>query len=134
MKNLIKVLPIWFKNQQYKKLIIRDLNKYNIRITPKFNKAGWYYNRHEKISWLELDGKAWLDDRTNDFKYNLELLDHKPLLNKEKKALVVLQLSKITSKKQNRLLYIDNAVLELRRILISGKLFRKRIMDGKEKS
>jgi len=128
-KNILKVLPFKALNERHKALIIREGNKYYTKITPKIGKDGWYYNRHEGIAWKELDGQAWLDSRVDDFLYNLELLNHRPLLLKEKKALVLLKRNKLTSKEQNRMLYIDNCIAELRDITIRTVLFRKKVIS-----
>ncbi len=117
MKNYIKVLSnddFNNKNKRWQNLILKQLEKYSVEITPKFYRNGWYYNRLENISWKELNGRAWLDDKCNIFKYNLELQNHRPLLQKERNSIIILRKNKLASKKLKHLLYIDNCVLELK--------------------
>jgi hypothetical protein len=45
--------------------------------TPIFNKNGWFYDRFEDVSWIEFDGKAYVDENSDRFKrkvYSFKLL------------------------------------------------------------
>ena len=44
---MVKVLSLPFEITDD---VIKEFEIYNIEIKPKFNRNGWYYNRHEKIS------------------------------------------------------------------------------------
>ena len=121
MKNFIKVLKVldsWESNR-CKQLIIEELEKYNTEITPKLRRNGWYYNRLEDISWIEVDGRAWLEDNPSMFKYSLDLLNHEILSTKLKDALLTILRSsiKLKNKKElHKLLVMDANLRELREI------------------
>ncbi len=108
----------------WKKLIIEELEKYYVEITPKINRNGRYYNRQEDIAWTEINGRAWLEDGTSMFKYELELYNHTPLTEKQVKAVNCILYSTYSSKKLRRLLYIDTCWKETRRVFRSARLHR----------
>jgi hypothetical protein len=74
------------------------------QIHPIFNRVGWYYSRHLKVSWIEFEGEAWLM-RTEDFLFRLEQLDHIPLTMEEVKAYKVLRKHKRIPRKEYQKLY-----------------------------
>ena len=63
-------------------------------IDPIFNKPGWFFDREEDKCWVEAlcDGKirAFLEENSNQFKYNLQVSEHRTLSDEEVKAIKVL--------------------------------------------
>ena len=105
---------------------IEELETYFLEIKPKFNREGVYYNRHEDIAWVELQGRAWLI-KSSYFLYDLKMYNHRPLTNKSVDAIQTLINAGIKNKALSELLYTDTLYKELRRIRISAMLFRNRI-------
>ena len=107
---------------------IEELETYFLEIKPKFNREGVYYNRHEDIAWVELQGRAWLI-KSSYFLYDLKMYNHKPLTNKSAEAIRTLINAGIKNKELKELLYTDILYKELRRIRIGAMLFRNRIFE-----
>lgn len=117
----IKVLSLHKKHYP-----IKELEKFHVEITPKFNRDGLYYNRYEDIAWLERNGRAWLMNASY-FLYDLKMFNHKPLTEKCVEAIRNLIRAGIKNKELNELLYIDTQYKELRRIRVGAILFRNKV-------
>jgi len=100
----------WFEEE------IKQLEKYYTEISPKVHRDGWYYNRFENISWIELGGRAFLDPGPDAFLYELEFLDVGcPFLTcKQYAALKLLRQDGMLSKEQRRWVYIHECRQQLR--------------------
>ena len=67
-----------------------EFNNSDLKTQPIFNRDGWYYDRMTKLSWIEFNGKAKLDDNPSYFIYTLKHESHKRLSSKERDAIKVL--------------------------------------------
>lgn len=121
MKRRYKVLPLDQIYEQEKELFPDEWESCfyrKVEIPPVFRRAGWYYDRLERVSWIELEGRAWRDDRIDDFLYRLSLNDHQPLASVEREAIETLMKRNMCPKELRRRLWIDDQVNHLRRIKV----------------
>lgn len=129
MRNCFKVLPLptWatrpFKHWEH----CVDERSGRKEIPPRLNRNGWYYDRAAREAWIEVDGRAWLDRRIDDFLYCLEQASHDPLSDAEVAAI------KTIMNKRGRcpqalkdLLRVDSDWRALERIHKNGYKARKR--------
>lgn len=92
MRNRLKVLPLPFiftKDVKYWQNCV-DEQSGKKEIPPRLNRNGWYYDRTAREAWIEVDGRAWLDRRVDDFLYCLEQARHDPLSDAEVLAIKTL--------------------------------------------
>lgn len=107
---------------------------------PIFNRDGYYYDTHTKKCWFEVDGDAFEFPAHEGFgfRYRLEQLNHRPLRQNERDALIILSHSGLISKEQKKLFAIDCDYLELIQVKYDARKLRKkfinRIKDRKENS
>jgi hypothetical protein len=88
--NFFKTLDLYnYEEKSYRELVQEELPRY-VEITPVFNRDGWYYDRIAKIAWYEYNGMAWINDRTDDFLYELQCLNARWLNKDEVKAIKTL--------------------------------------------
>jgi hypothetical protein len=116
----IKVLPLewWMKRTDhihFPRIVARSF----VRI----GRDGWYLQDGE--SWFEYAGKAYVglrgifDEPTYkvlvpDFLYRLKMLEHRPLRDREVRALSLLLKEKVLDRKMRDLLHTDHTWRELR--------------------
>jgi hypothetical protein len=127
MKGL-KVLPLnWPEDSFLGRMTIEDYEKYHVEITPKLNRSGRYYNRHENISWIEMSGRAWLESHPDQIKYEIEAFNHRPLTAKVVEAGRVILRSGIKNEALRKLLYVDECWKECKNIKTRSKLWRMKL-------
>jgi len=128
----VKVLPLDFPykyyEHEYLESGIAECLEYKTKIDPVFNRDGWYYDRVKKVSWLEMGGEAWQDERTGDFLYRLELLGHSPLSKVELKAIKTLRNRNICPKSLRKLKYTDYCWKQNRQAYRGSRLWRIRML------
>jgi hypothetical protein len=94
----IKVLPLSFPFN-YRKEIWEDCVKEENRITPVFNRNGYYLDRISGKTWLEIDGEAWLYKTREGFEYSLKISEGNNRIHPDcMKAIKVLISHKIAPK------------------------------------
>lgn len=91
-----------------------------------YNRNGMYYNSLIQYCWFESNGDAYRLD-IEDFKSSLAILDHKPLLNRERDAIIVLHKSRLASEHQLKLLEYDDTHREVRKNKLSVFKYRKQL-------
>ncbi len=128
--SIIKVLPLdkILRISRVKDKCIRDMDTYNVKIDPVYNRDGKYYNRFKKIAWLEVDGRAWIISSTH-FLYELRLFDHRPLTDTVTNSIKTIFKAGLNNKQLRSLLYMDNDWKDIRASGRSARLhllrFRK---------
>ena len=123
----IKVLTV---NKRHYPL--KELEGYYLEIKPKFNRDGFYYNRHEGVAWIELQGRAWFYDKPSYFLYSLKMLNHKPLTDKCVLAIKDLIRAGIKNKELNELLYTDTCYKQTRLTWVRSTLRRNKIFKNRK--
>ena len=127
MKGL-KVLPLDCPEDCFLgRMLIKEHEKHHVEITPKFNRPGRYYNRYEGIAWVEMAGRAWLEAHPDQIHYEIEALNHRPLTNKIRGAILTVLISGIKNEDLRKLLYRDTCWKECRNIRTRTKLWRMRL-------
>lgn len=96
---------------------------------PIYNRDGMYYNSLIHHCWFETNGEAYRLE-IGDFKSALEILNFKPLLNRERDAIIVLHRSRLASEHQLKLLEHDNHQRELRHNKLMSFKFRKQFRNN----
>jgi len=101
---------IWDK--RWKDYPLSSISSGLVKINPIFYKEGWYYLRsgynRSSQSWFENGTEAYTNPNlTRDFKYELKLLNHKPLSTDLYKAMILLKKEHYLSKKQETILQTD---------------------------
>lgn len=107
----VKVLPLtfWMSNSSDFK---DDLGRLE-STAPVFNRNGHYYNRVLDVCWFEVDGKAFLFDGS-DFKWDLECLCARELNHKQIMSLMEVQTQDLSTKQQDRILYMYTHSMKIR--------------------
>lgn len=100
----LKVLPLNFWQKIYLKDEWKHVRPELREIPPKLNRDGYYLKGD--LCWFEISGKAFLYDKES-FMYDIEQLNHIPLLYKEKEAIETLIKSNKCPKSLRTLLVAD---------------------------
>ena len=138
MKRRYKVLllPRYFCcSRQHWEHLIRDDNK----IDPIFNRPGWYLDRQTRISWIEIDGKAYKHLSKEAFLYDLMVdPDYNNMMDVEiYNALEVMIRYRLATKNQKARFDIERDKRILlkngRDAALRGFQSRKRLLAFKEK-
>lgn len=112
MKLKVFEVPFWAKNK-----IEPFLECVDEKITPILNRNGLYLDRETKTCWIECKFGAYLyKNGYNQALYELNLLNHRPLMEKEIKAIRYLIISRIANKELKQLYYTDREWKNLRNI------------------
>jgi len=119
-----KVLPINYgpPGSSWYQSIIKESLEYYTQVPPVFNRDGWYYDRHQQISWVEIGGMAFLDRGRDMFLFELEIQSGPFLSDAEYETLK--SIWHLLSKQQKRWLYIHEARQESRDIAQRGRKLR----------
>lgn len=119
----IKKLPLEFPFDRPKTGWISwgDCVKEEDRITPIFNKNGYYLDRETNITWLEINGEAWKYQTREAFEYRLRTSEFEELYDDVYKALQTLSKSSLLTKKQRQILYFQQNIRTSRQVSISAK-------------
>ena len=70
IKHRYKMLPLTFPFL-CKRRIWEECLTTEKQITPTFHRNGYYYDRHTRQTWLEIEGEAWTYREYESFKYTL---------------------------------------------------------------
>jgi hypothetical protein len=81
-------------------------------IEPVFNRNGRYYDRLNKKAWYEWNGKAFLENRIDDFIYEFNNLSVRILSKEEFSAFKLLRKSRFLTKNQKDILHINENLLD----------------------
>ena len=84
---------------------------YEKEIEPIFSRDGWYLDGNK--CWFEYKDRAFLVSKI-DFLYTLEVMNYleRPLRKKEFEALLVLENTKLITKKQKELLFFERSRID----------------------
>jgi hypothetical protein len=118
---IVLELPFWAK---YKSGLLECTKG---EVQPIFNRNGLYLDRKSKTAWVEYKGKAY--DYTHQYdgeRYSLNLLNHKPLTNKETQYINFLIRSRVATKDLKKLYYTDRDWKEIRE---TGRSARKVMLE-----
>lgn len=86
-------------------------------IEPVFHKAGWYYSRINKFSWVEDGKKAFTTDKlVGFFVYEMKIYDHVPLTSEMRKSINCLKREHKADRKLRNLLNTDTEYWSLQAI------------------
>lgn len=103
-----------YKNSELSEM---DYEQVNPSITMR---DGWYSKGHR--SWFMIDGKAFMSSvhkhLKEDFDFQLKQLNHKPLTNRQRKAIKQLMADKLAPRSMKELYYTDTdwrSIREVRR-------------------
>lgn len=125
MKNVIKCLPLDFW-MEFK--VLKNWDNFRTvkgkEITPVFNRNGWYYNRLNKSCWFEVNGYAFKTS-INDFKFQLDLLNHNYMSDTIYFAYCVLRKENLLSKKQKQELITEEFLRQRRKTNLDMLKFKK---------
>jgi hypothetical protein len=83
------------------------------KIPPVFHRPGWYYDRKADQSWIETVHGCWLDYRPDDFLFQWQMANHKPLPEKVREAIETIMAYNLCPKELRRLFQVDNDWREL---------------------
>lgn len=125
-RSAVKVLPLeeWMKHSWTWEGM--DL----VKLPPCFHRNGYYYNRHLKICWFEVNREAYYADK-EDFLYSLKLFNVKPLRHRELVALRELHTAKMLHKKMaEELLTFEHWIM----VRDTYRMTRKTLMDLTKKA
>lgn len=81
-------------------------------ITPILNRNGYYLDRETNFCWFEWAGKAFKYE-PESFKYELSLLNHRPLTDKESQAISFIS-REFNFKEIDKLYYLDRSWKRIR--------------------
>lgn len=99
-----------------------------------FNHDGWYYDRYNKTSWFEYQGKAWTkDDLKESFLYELECLNTIELSEEVRYVMKFLKNRGFFKKEISKMLYEDDNRRTIRSIGLNGYKVIKRFEEFKRK-
>lgn len=133
----IKVLPLTFPFSCEKGYWDNCVEEKN-RITPVFNRNGYYLDRMTKKTWLEINGEAWIYSDKEYFDYNLAVSEGNNWM--EDRCYNALQIVLENGLGNTKLREIFTTACDRRRLKeigrTSGKAgigFRKRFKEFKEK-
>lgn len=102
-------------------------------IPPVFNRNGRYYDRKRKLVWEEYNGRAFLEDRVDDFEFELSMLCHRPLSPESIKSIKLLISENIAPKSLKKLYWTDRDWKQLRNTVYESRLMvHKSLKDFKE--
>lgn len=116
MMACVKVLPNPYPLDKW--MSLEDWHGNNMQFMPSvFRRQGFYYDRMQKVAWVEvqLAGKwiAYTMPRLEEqFKYDLSLMNHHPLLPKEVEAFRIIR--RMLPRKVREMLYLDRSWKEIR--------------------
>lgn len=105
------------------------------KIIPRVGRDGHYFDRQTREVWFEYRGSAWIDKRTDDFEYALAILNHRPLSERERFAIMELKRLNRCPKSLVALLYTDKNWQDLREIDRGTRgarrtvVFKRRILE-----
>lgn len=119
----LKILPLeWWQQRE-----ITRQEEHLQSIEPKFNRDGQYFNTETKECWFEVDGEAFIAS-ASQFKFNLSVLNHRPMLAKEREAVKILIQGKLASRPLRDLLYLDDYCIDHRKMVFNARKFRNRVL------
>lgn len=103
------------KRSRYKVLRVRppmfdDTKEFDdcyLRISPIFNRDGYYFDRKLDLTWIEYKGLAWNTSDKSYFLHTLDQLNHLPLRDGERRAIEYIISTKIPLKNIKKLFSID---------------------------
>lgn len=101
------------------------------KIEPIFNKDGWYYDRHTKITWVECKFGCWETNDPEMFLYILKLHNHPTLPPNVRAAIKTLISYNICSRQLIDLLRTDNELKALERTRRSAARWRLKSSKNK---
>ena len=131
----IKFLPLSFPfnlNKDY----WEDCVEEEARITPVFNKNGYYLDRETNQTWLEINGEAWTYQNREDFDYEIATHEENNWLDKDVfNALKTLSKAhpRILTKKQSLILYYEECRYSHRKTYRDSRLLSLRKRKCKPK-
>ena len=132
----IKVLPLRSpynrKDEGHSMKMIDDCLAHMQEIPSVFGRPGYYYDRHTKIAWIELRGRAWAE-QAEYWLYCFRLLDHEPLAVCEREAIQTLANRNRCPRELLDKLYVDDNLRMLRGIKLRSLQARKRFIAYKAK-
>ena len=135
MGNKIKVLSLPDLTNIYSFFYYEDCGYKEI--SPVFNRNGRYFDREKKIVWQEYNGRAFLENRIDDFVYELNLLTVKLLDKDELAAFRFLRKSRLLPKSMKKTLELNENIIMLRDVVFtagkSGMRAEKRFEEFKTK-
>jgi len=114
------------------RLHIREYERHRVEITPIFNRSGRYYSRLENKGWVEMGGRAWLERHPDQIMYEIASLNHRPLTDRVRSAIVIVLNSGIKNEKLRKLLYEDTCWRECRNIRTRTLLCRMKLDKRKK--
>ena len=100
------------------------LNTGDIETNPVFFRDGWYYDRYEKVSWVETKYGCFKNKYPNMFLYELSIEDHRPIPSKALAAIKVLKNYNMCPKGLLKLLWKDEEVRDLRSVYTGALKYR----------
>ncbi len=128
MRNRYKVMPLDspfnMEPEGWEFFEVESCLKDYEEITPIFQRNGWYYDRKEDFAWIEVNGRAWRDKRTDDFLYRLSIQNHRPLADVERQAIEALMRRNMCPKALRKLYRLDENVRHLRSIRLDTTSYR----------
>ena len=108
---------------------LKELKLYHEEREPIIGKTGWYYDRHNKLCWIESYGRAWFTNRTmkeaiKTFMFNLKFQTHseKPFSKKEVAGLSTLVRRGIHKKYVQEMLMFQQHYDVVRDIRVRSKM------------
>ncbi len=131
-----KVLPLPNYGKQWRKNYLEKSEK----ITPVFNRNGFYLDRETKLTWVEIDGEAWIYLQENHFLYSISHNKSNNRMHPDAfdAMKVIVDLGYVDKKMLNTKAYqlygIECQLRTLRNITISSKLSARRIMKDIKKN
>lgn len=123
----IKVLPLPSCFNCSKEWWIDCLEETN-KITPIFNRNGYYYDRLKKITWLEINGEAWKYGSVKSFQYDLKInIGNNRIHNELYQALKTLIGYRLATNKQREIFSIEHDMRQIYRLNVNDLYKVKRI-------
>ena len=96
--------------------------------SPVFNRDGWYYDRLKKISWLEIDSKAYIE-RTDYFVYSLKLTGARRLEDYVYKSIGIVLSNGFGDKGLGEIYLIEQQLRILRIIKLEATRYRRTFIN-----
>jgi hypothetical protein len=119
----------------YEKDYWAECVKESDRITPIFNKDGYFYDRYDKKAWIEVNGEAWRYGDKDGFLFKLAINDGNNLLSNDiMKAIKLLMREGMASKKQIELHYNQRCRKAIRATYVDSWKWRQRILKDLKKT
>lgn len=136
LSNHYKMLPLDFPFDLSRRMW-GDCVEERYKTEPVFNRNGYYLDRYFGVTWLEINGEAWLYGSREDFQYRLDHSDGNNRIHDDLyKAIGVVIKNRLSDKKLKKLYDIETQMRMLREITISssiaGMKMRERFKKFKE--